>query len=184
MVRLQRIHTSHPHYPFVEALLHSAFPEAERRDDAGQREQTDHHQQFYCLLVTDSEGQKEEQPVGFVTVWRLGDFSYIEHLATSAAVRNQGYGQRILEALQKEVKGLLVLEVEPPVDEMSRRRIGFYRRCGFSLCELPYLQPPYRKGDQPFPLLLMFDGADSIDSSFDAIRRTIHQVVYRVSDAR
>lgn len=183
MLHLQRIHTHHPHYPFVEALLHSAFPEAERRDDLEQREQTDHHPLFHCYLVTDTDGKTEEQPVGLVTVWRLEGFSYVEHLATSATVRNQGYGRRILEALRKEVQGLLILEVEPPTNEMSRRRIGFYRRCGFSLCELPYLQPPYRKGDHPFPLLLMFDGADSIDASFDHIRRCIYRIVYRVADA-
>ena len=102
----------------------------------------------------------------------------VEHLATSPTVRNQGYGRRILDALAREVPGVIVLEVEPPTDETSIRRIGFYRRCGYSLCELPYLQPPYRKGDSPFPLLLMFTKTESIDGDFARIRDCIHREVY------
>ena len=63
---------------------------------------------------------------------------------------------------------------------MSIRRIGFYQRCGFSLCEKDYFQPSYRKGGEGLPLYLMFAGADSIDADFEAIRDRIHREVYGV----
>ena len=173
MLTLTPITTGHPHYPFVEELLHLSFPEAERRDDDAQRRNTDTHPLFTCYLIADG-----DTPIGTVTVWRLDGFHYVEHLATSPTVRNQGYGRRILDALAREVPGVIVLEVEPPTDETSVRRIGFYRRCGYSLCELPYLQPPYRKGDSPFPLLLMFTKTESIDGDFARIRDCIHREVY------
>ena len=46
MLTLTKIKTDHPDYSFVEELLHLSFPEAERRDDDAQREQTDRNPQF------------------------------------------------------------------------------------------------------------------------------------------
>ena len=51
MVVLQEIETDHPLYPFIEDLLHTAFPEDERRDDEMQRWNTDYEEKFHCLLT-------------------------------------------------------------------------------------------------------------------------------------
>lgn len=37
-----------------------------------------------------------------------------------------------------------VLEIDPPVDEIARRRQGFYQRCGFAVNPYPHVHPPYR----------------------------------------
>ncbi len=59
-----------------------------------------------------------------------GRFYYIEHFAIDPSLRNGGYGKRVLEVdeLKKQLKGPIVLEVEEPNDEMSTRRIHFYKR--------------------------------------------------------
>jgi hypothetical protein len=49
----------------------------------------------------------------------------------------------------------MLLEVEPGEDEISRRRILFYERLGMKLCPFDYKQPPYRKNEKPFPMLIM-----------------------------
>ena len=48
----------------------------------------------------------------------------------------------------------VVLEVEMPLikGDITHRRIGFYRRQGFSLRRIPYKQPPYREGDKWLPM--------------------------------
>ena len=38
----------------------------------------------------------------------------------------------------------MVLEIDPPVDEIARRRQGFYQRCGFAVNPYPHVHPPYR----------------------------------------
>ena len=177
MITFHRIETKHPGYPFVEQLLHEAFPPEERRDDDAQRRNTDHHPLFGCYLITD-EYEHESTRIGLITVWQLDGFRYIEHLATSPGIRNKGYGREIMKQLDALFPGTTVLEVEPPTDETSTRRIGFYRRCGFNLCTKEYLQPPYRKADKTFPLYLMFKGTESIDSAFEHIRNEIHREVY------
>lgn len=176
MIRLNRITTDHPQYPFVENLLHQSFPPEERREDAAQRANTDHHPQFSCYLITD-----DDTPIGVITVWSLDGFHYLEHLATAPCVRNKGYGQQIIGEIKRRVQGTLVLEAEPPTEEMSRRRIAFYERNGFTLCHRPYLQPPYRQADKAFPLLLMSSGTDGIDDRFEQIRDEIHRTVYGTS---
>ena len=76
----------------------------------------------------------------------------------------------------------VILEVELPETEMSRRRIGFYERCGFKLCLLPYRQPPYRKGDDFLPMFIMYTGIEDIAASFERIKQLIYRHVYGVTE--
>ena len=175
MLQWERLDTKHRLYPFAEDLLHTAFPADERRDDAQQREYTDHKKEFAAYALIDG-----NEPIGLITCWHFTEFVYVEHLAVAPSKRNGGYGAEILRSLNERHKGIIVLEVELPQDEMSRRRIAFYERNGFELCRLPYLQPPYRPGDTSLPMHLMFHGTDSFTPLFNTIRNTIHHHVYGV----
>lgn len=175
MLKLTPIKTTDSVYSFVEQLLHDSFPLAERRDDEAQRDNTDHNPRFTCYFISD-----DELPVGLITAWNLDGFYYLEHLATTPLIRNRGYGKQIIQQIKDLLPGVIVLEVEHPEDEMSRRRIGFYQRCGFQLCEKEYIQPPYREGGEEVPLFLMYSGTDSIDDAFDTICQRIYKEVYGV----
>ena len=180
MLQWERLDTKHRLYPFAEDLLHTAFPADERRDDAQQREYTDRKAEFAAYALTDG-----DEPIGILTCWHFcggksENFVYVEHLAVAPSKRNGGYGAEILRSLKERHKGIIVLEVELPQDEMSRRRIAFYERNGFELCRLPYLQPPYRPENTPLPMHLMFYGTASPAPLFNTIRDTIHRHVYGV----
>ena len=176
MITLNLIKTSHPDYEGVEKLLLAAFPEAERRDTGLQRKFTDENEKFQCYAI-----RNEEMCIGVITVWSLNGFHYIEHFATVPEVRNKGYGKEIMGTLTGQLKGTVILEVERPEDEMSRRRIGFYERCGFTLCKQDYLQPPSRKGGEAVPLYLMFIHTESIDGQYTQIRDEIYGEVYQTT---
>ena len=45
-------------------------------------------------------------------------------------MRNKQYGRKVLSLLGGKQK-TLILEIDPPVDNISKRRKGFYERCGF-----------------------------------------------------
>ena len=90
MLQFTPLQTTDKDYSFVENLLHESFPEAERRDDVGQRDNVDNCADFTCYLISD-----DELLVGLITVWKFAGFSYVEHLATSPSVRNKGYGRKI-----------------------------------------------------------------------------------------
>ncbi len=114
---------------------------------------------------------------GFATVWRLGAFRYIEHLAMCAEMRGHGLGTSVLHSLSSGCP--LILEVEPPdFGEMARRRIGFYGRCGFTLhSEIDYVQPSYSPGLPALKLMLMSTGP--IEDP-QAVIAELHSKVYGV----
>lgn len=175
MIQFTPIHTSHTDYSFVEQLMLESFPLAERRTEEAQRRVTDEEECFRCLLITDGPLR-----VGLITLWSFPGFTYVEHLATSPKVRNKGYGKQIMEYLASYVPGLILLEVELPEDEMSRRRIGFYERCGFTLHPYEYLQPPYHAEGKPFPLRIMTKGTEDFSyEDFLKCREYLYKYVYR-----
>ena len=178
MLELFPIKTNDPSYSFVEKLLNESFPEEERRDDDAQRENTDHNPLFTPYLIrTEQDG--EQVNIGIITTWSFGDFNYVEHLATSPNVRNKGYGGQIMDAIKKELKGLIVLEVEEPLDELTKRRVGFYSRNGFKLCNKDYIQPAYRPNGESIPLKIMYYGIDNLDDDFARIVKTLYKEVYK-----
>lgn len=174
MLTLRPITTTDRHYDFAEALFLSSFPTVERRDTAAQRHNVDHAEQFTLFLAED-----DGEPVGFITLWDLGRFSYCEHFATDPSQRNKGYGSQIIDMILGRLPHPLVLEVELPDDDLARRRIDFYRRHGFRLMEqFAYTQPPYRPEDSPLPLLLMVAGDESRQPDLTEVAASIHACVY------
>lgn len=178
MIELRKITTSDKaSYNYGENLLVAAFPTQEYRDLEQQRHFTDNNPIFSNYIVI-----KDDEPVGLLTTWYLGRFIYVEHLAIDPLKRNGGLGKAVFEQLEKITDKPIVLEVELPNDEMSRRRIGFYRRLGFELWEIEYQQPPYRAGDGFLPMFLMAKGDLSYKSDFEEIKKIIHTEVYGYLD--
>lgn len=178
MISLERIHTTDERYAFVESLLIFAFPEAERRDTVAQRRLTDNNPNFCCYLI-----KAEAEHVGFITVWDFDRFCYIEHFAVDGRYRNSGYGQKAIRTLTSMTGRPFVLEVELPENEISRRRIGFYQRQGFSLWDdCPYLQPPYRKGGETLPMFLMASETLNPKTDFSLIKNRLYSDVYGVDE--
>lgn len=168
----REIHTTDSVYAPVEQLWLSAFPEAERRDTAAQRANTDTQPNFHCLVAEDT------QFVGFLTYWDFGTFCYGEHFATLPSVRNGGYGSAILHEVLRRAGQPFVLEVEQPDTELSRRRVRFYERNGLTLWQVPYIQPAYREGGESVPMLLMATAPLSAEHDFPTVRRTLYTEVY------
>lgn len=175
MIRIESIRTTHEAYDFVENLLISAFPEEERRELALQREYTDSNPLFRTNVI-----YQGEQPVGVITCWDFDTFSYIEHFAISPDCRNGGYGQKVLTRMDELLAKPIVLEVEMPTTELSNRRIGFYKRLGYTLWEKEYRQPPYHAGDGYLPMRIMAKGALNPESDFESVKAKLYKDVYNV----
>lgn len=162
---------SNEYVPFIRHLYQTAFPENERRpfEQLPLESDTTHLQ---LLLFRDS----GEVPVGFAIVWNFGDCCFIEHLAIAEEHRSKGYGGQIVQQLLSPDYPCL-LEVEPPHDEISEKRVRFYKRMGFSTSQLPYQQPPYHKGLLPVPMILMCCPAVALEKT-RALVNQIHREVY------
>jgi ribosomal protein S18 acetylase RimI-like enzyme len=68
----------------------------------------------------------------------------VEYLAVKEKLRGDGIGTRVMrEFLSRMADVPVVLEVELPVCQLTRRRVGFYERLGLRLMPDFYVQPSY-----------------------------------------
>lgn len=165
--------------PLLEQVKHTyeaSFPTNERRDFALLRELVKESPYFrmYALF-------RGKTYVGFLTAWGFETFVYIEHFAIDEAARCGGIGAEAMRLFLASTALPVVLEVELPTDELSRRRIGFYERLGFVLDTHPYFQPPYHPGDEPLEMHLMYVGDVKMEERFEPISKQLHREVYGIS---
>lgn len=171
----QVVDLNDPLMPLIEQTYVSSFPIEERRDFALLKDLLMQNKSFRMYSL-----QRDGLYVGFITAWFFDGFNYVEHFAIDESVRNGGLGSISMSSFLSICTEPVVLEVELPLDEMSKRRIGFYERLGFKLDNHYYLQPPYRPEDSPFELRLMSYGDLDMDKSFEEVKNVIHRNVYGV----
>lgn len=170
-----REHLSEVEY-IIELYQHS-FPEIERRSIDKMLHILENEDNFNIFLLT-----KDDNYVGFITYWEFDDFVYVEHFAIDTATRGNGYGSETLKNFVTLTHKPIILEVEEPEDEMSVKRISFYKKCGFDYWQdVEYLQPPYQEGFPHLPLKLMtYRNLDLKDMGIlDRIKTEIHTKVYQ-----
>lgn len=118
----------------------------------------------------------------FLALWRFKEFVFIEHFAVNSRFRNQGLGSLMLRELFDLFPCRICLEAEPPENDLATRRIDFYKRNGFFLNQLPYIQPSISKGRNPLPLLIMTTKGPVAKKEFYEIKSLLYKEVYHVSE--
>lgn len=163
---------------FIRSVYEKSFPCDERREFDLVIGLIEHQPNFHLLLI-----ENDGIPVGILSYWIWDGLAYVEHFAIDSRVRGGGLGAQALQQLIEQLRLPIILEVEKPEDELSRRRISFYRRLGFTLWpEHHYIQPAYDPGKQALPLLLMTHGLEKFDDKqFKQARRLIYSDVYRTT---
>ena len=158
----------------VDYVYHTSFPEEERRPF-----------NLFCDLLETSDIFKlfiiknGDVSVGFITLWDFGGFAYVEHFALHPERRGGGAGAFVINDIYNMIDKPVVLEVEPPTDEIAIRRIGFYERAGFILhADLDYIQPPYVKGGESLHLKLMTKGTVDMNKKYNEVVSEIYSKVY------
>ena len=72
---------------------------------------------------------------------------------------------------------LFVLEAELPVDELTTRRIGFYKRNGMQVNVFDHIQPHYNKGDADLHLLVLSHGRQITREEYAAFKKYLDENV-------
>lgn len=125
----------------------------------------------YKVLHIEEDGIKK----GFVGVWFLKDFVFLEYFVVYEDFRNGGTGGRVLDLLKQKYH-TVILETELPEDPIKVRRFNFYKRHGMCVNFQPYLQPPFREGDSGCPLYLL--SYPSALQDFSGTVKIIYKEVY------
>lgn len=119
----------------------AAFPYEERRDFSKQLECLNDNR-FNFFEIYD-----REETVGFIALWDLEGFVFIEHIAIDSDKRSGGYGSKAIELVKELYKKCIILEAENPETEQQIKRIRFYDRLGFKVNDFYYEQPSYHGGE-------------------------------------
>ena len=162
--------TSDPLYPKALQLYGISFSLHEQREKASQTEILENP--AYHLDVICDNGEF----VGEILYWDIGGAFYIEHFCVLPAMRNRHYGQKILNAYQSVP---LILEIDPPVDEISIRRKGFYERCGFVENPYAHVHPPYHHGNTGHELVIMSSPEKLKPNEYDRFYRYLQSTVMK-----
>ena len=137
------------HFGTAQALYEESFPRIEKRDEAEQT-RVMANPAFRYGLITDG-GELD----GIMTYWETPDFIYVEHFAILPEKRNRGKATAAMGLLKARANKPIILEIDPPVDEISERRYAFYRRNGFVMNTYRRVQAKYHIGDADFEMKLL-----------------------------
>lgn len=139
--------TDDPLWAAAMRLYDEAFPPKERRSEADLvRALGDPFFRAEAIL-------REERFAGILFYWLFGESRYVEYLAVDPALRGHHLGSEVLALFCRGRR--VILEIEPPADETTRRRQRFYERAGFRTNPHDYLHPSYNRPFEPHRLVLM-----------------------------
>lgn len=171
-MHLERITSpEHPLFQQAMALYQLSFPPHEQREMPSQRAIMCHPAYHFDAIC------QEDVFIGEALSWEIGDFRYIEHFCILPEMRNKRYGQRALALLLQDHP--LMLEIDPPIDEISLRRKGFYERCGFVANPFPHVHPPYHPGNHGHALVVMSAPAPLTQKDYDAFNRYLQDEIMK-----
>lgn len=153
-------------------IYQDSFPEDEKRDKVGQikiMKKKEYNIELY----------KENGVVGFITYWDIGDYTYIDHLAIKREYRNKGYGTKLLNLVKKRGEKF-ILEVEPPINELTKKRVKFYTNNGFFLNEYNYTQRPLKENGNSIKLDLMTYPKKETTEKLIELDNKLKDIVYKI----
>lgn len=157
-------------------LYHTGFPEHEQRKEDSQKEILQ-DPGYHFNLIYDG-----ETFVGILLCWENADFIYVEHFCIDEKLRNKQYGQRTLALLNAEADGkkkTVILEIDPPVDEISKRRKGFYERAQYQENAFAHIHPPYREKYEGHSLVVMSYPAPLTETAYQEFAEYLRETVMR-----
>ncbi len=148
------------------------FPEAERRDKDDFLSLLERPEVYVYTIHNDLSNES----VGYLVVWDLQEFHFIEHFEIFSEFRGKGLGEEVLRNVQEKYSEIVLETEAPEVNEISESRIQFYTRCGFMPLQTSYIQPAYRKDSSSVSMWLMMYGELSIpvDEVVDLIKAKVY----------
>ncbi len=161
----------------IFGLMQTSFPENEFRTFENQKNLLKNP--HYKIITKENE---KNDIIAFLAFWSFENFNFIEHLAVDPSCRGKGTGTKIVSDFIKENSSKpIILEIEPPTDEISIKRLKFYEKLGFKLNNYEYFQIPLRENQTPFKLNLMSYPEKLTPEEFENIKNKIHSKAYRAN---
>lgn len=156
-------------------LMSEAFPSVEMRNYEDAKKLL--YEDLYNIIV---DRDKNDNITAFIANWEFSEFNFIEHFAVNSKMRGNGVGTLMLKDYLNECNKPIFLEVELPQNDVSIRRIEFYKRLGFQLNNYEYLQPPMQKQHDFLPLKVMSYPIIAEENDFMNFKKVVYDKVYKI----
>lgn len=124
---------------------------------------------------------KGDTLIGILLYWEISFYTYIEHFAIHPAIRGKALGSMALKLFFKE-HPFVILEIDPPISEVSIRREHFYQRLGFHKNVYAHKHPAYQKQFQPHELVVMSYPKCMTEKEYQLFRQELSEIVMRDMD--
>lgn len=153
LIRVQD--TAHPYWAQAWDIYETSFPLCEQRP-LNEHIRALADPAFHYHLLTEN-----CRLIGLLSWWdwTAADgmpFRFGEHFAISPDARGGGYGSQALKYLLGDGSRLVLLEIDPPIDDISQRREQFYMRNGMTTnYEYDHVHPSFRPSTEAHRLLIM-----------------------------
>ncbi len=155
------------------ALYKISFPLHEQRKlDSQIKIMNNKEYRFYLIY-------DEKDWIGIILCWETDSFIYVEHFCIFPEMRNKKYGQKALEHLNKKGK-MVILEIDPPIDEISVHRKAFYERAGYKANDFGHIHPPYQEKFHGHRLIVMSYPEPLSKTEYDAFNQYLRNQVMEV----
>ena len=154
-------------------ILSSSLPQSEMRKKESQKALLQNAS--YKILSA----YESSEIIGFMAIWDLDSFDFIEHFAVKKYFRGNGLGGKIIDHFLKNCKKPVILEVEPPESTPeAERRIEFYKRHGFNFNPYEYFQPPLQDEYPLIPLKIMSYPTALKHDEFCEVKNILYTNIY------
>ncbi|PID94223.1 MAG: hypothetical protein CSA95_04080 [Bacteroidetes bacterium] len=130
-------------------LYRKSFPVEEQRP-LNKHLQAMCNSKFHPYIYT----TEEADLLAICFYWDFHDFKYLEHFSVNPNYRNRGIGSEIIRSFNED-KYPVILEIEPPIDEISKQRLKFYERNNFKETGYIFKQLKYQKNNKDVLLELL-----------------------------
>jgi ribosomal protein S18 acetylase RimI-like enzyme len=156
----------------IREIYLSSFPASERREFSELQKLLARPENQMFQVCTN------QAIIGFISLWIFAEFVFVEHFAISSPQRGKGFGKTIMQRVMEVFAKPIVLEVEPPTDDVSSRRVRFYSGLGMSILPVVYIQPSYDGVKPPVELRLMTNYSQPTDAWVEHCVSIITSTVY------
>ena len=116
----------------------------------------------------------------FIAYWEFDSYIYIEHLAVNPELRGNNIGSDTLNKLASLVDKVIILEIDPVKDDVSKKRLAFYEKLGYRVNPYQHFHPAYNKLYPPHELTVLSLNRNLETEEYHKFFKNLSEIVMKI----
>jgi GNAT superfamily N-acetyltransferase len=148
-----------------------SFPDYEQRTREGRMAVLREASTFHAWVLS-----FKGKNAGILGGWYIGEWFYIEHFSVDKALRRLGIGKLAMAHINTRFQKV-ILEIDPPEDSVSCKRLEFYKRSGYVTNGIPHVHPSYKATYSPHRLEVLSFPRSLTVAEYETFNHQLQEVV-------